>query len=127
MLFGFAEAENLFVTDDGWDARYVPLTILRQPFLIGFQESFEAGVPQRTPVVHVDLVWLALVAVFFSVIGAFYYIRIVKLMYFDASETEEPLAVSTDMQIAVSLNGLAVLALGLFPGGLLAVCAAVLA
>jgi hypothetical protein len=55
VLFGFAEAENLFVTDDGWDARYVPLTILRQPFLIGFQESFEAGVPQRTPVVHVDL------------------------------------------------------------------------
>ena len=48
-------------------------------------------------------------------------------MYFDASETQEPLVVSTDMQIAVSLNGLAVLALGLFPGGLLAVCAAVLA
>jgi NADH-quinone oxidoreductase subunit N len=48
-------------------------------------------------------------------------------MYFDASETEEPLAVSRDLQVAISLNGLAVLGLGLFPGGLLAVCAAVLA
>ena len=34
VLFGFAEAENLFVTDDGWDARYVPLTILRQPLAL---------------------------------------------------------------------------------------------
>ena len=55
VLFGLTEGENLFLTDEGWDARYLPLTIQRQPFLIGFQESFEAGVPQRTPVVHVDL------------------------------------------------------------------------
>jgi NADH-quinone oxidoreductase subunit N len=89
--------------------------------------GFYAKLTVLQAVIHVDMVWLALVAVFFSIIGAFYYLRIVKLMYFDASETEEPLAVSTDMQIAVSLNGLAVLALGLFPGGLLAVCTAVLA
>jgi NADH-quinone oxidoreductase subunit N len=89
--------------------------------------GFYAKLAVLQAVIHVDMVWLALVAVFFSIIGAFYYLRIIKLMYFDASETEEPLAVSTDMQIAVSLNGLAVLALGLFPGGLLAVCAAVLA
>jgi NADH-quinone oxidoreductase subunit N len=67
------------------------------------------------------------VAVFFSVIGAFYYIRVVKLMYFDKPETEEPLQVNTDMQVAVSINGLAVLGLGLFPGSLLALCASVLA
>jgi len=89
--------------------------------------GFYAKLAVLQAVIHVDMVWLALVAVFFSIIGAFYYLRIVKLMYFDASETDEPLAVSTDMQIAVSLNGLAVLALGVFPGGLLAVCAAVLA
>ncbi len=89
--------------------------------------GFYAKLSVLQAIIHVDMVWLALVAVFFSIIGAFYYLRIVKLMYFDASETEEPLAVSTDMQIAISLNGLAVLALGLFPGGLLAVCAAVLA
>jgi NADH-quinone oxidoreductase subunit N len=89
--------------------------------------GFYAKLAVLQAVIHVDMVWLALVAVFFSIIGAFYYLRIVKLMYFDASETDQPLAASTDMQIAVSLNGLAVLALGLFPGGLLAVCAAVLA
>jgi NADH-quinone oxidoreductase subunit N len=87
--------------------------------------GFYAKLSVLQAIIHVDMVWLALVAVFFSIIGAFYYLRIVKLMYFDGSETEEPLAVSADMQVAISLNGLAVLALGLFPGGLLAVCAAV--
>jgi len=89
--------------------------------------GFYAKLSVLQAVVDVDMVWLALVAVFFSVIGAFYYIRIVKLMYFDKPETEEPLQVNTDMQIAVSLNGLAVLGLGLFPGGLLALCTSVLA
>lgn len=55
VLFGLVDGENLFLTDAGWDARYIPLTIQRQPFLIGFQESVEAGMPQRAPVVHVDL------------------------------------------------------------------------
>ena len=55
VLVGLVDGENLFLTDTAWDARYLPLTIQRQPFLIGFQETFEAGVPQRTPVVHVDL------------------------------------------------------------------------
>jgi NADH-quinone oxidoreductase subunit N len=78
-------------------------------------------------VVHVDMVWLAAVAVFFSIIGAFYYIRVVKLMYFDAPTSDAPLALNADLRIAVSLNGLVVLGLGLFPGGLLALCNSVLA
>jgi NADH-quinone oxidoreductase subunit N len=78
-------------------------------------------------VIHVDLVWLALAGVFFSIIGAYYYLRVVKLMYFDAAEAPVPLAASSDLQIAVSVNSLAVLGLGLFPGGLLSVCTAVLA
>ena len=89
--------------------------------------GFYAKLSVLQAIIHVDLVWLALVAVFFSIIGAFYYIRLVKLMYFDKSETEEPLTVSADMQIAISVNGLLVLGLGLFPGGLLALCASVLA
>jgi len=88
--------------------------------------GFYAKLSVLQAIVHVDMVWLALVAVFFSIIGAFYYIRVVKLMYFDKSESETPLAVNTDMQIAVSLNGLLVLGLGLFPGGLLALCNSVL-
>lgn len=55
VVLGLEEKENLYLSDEGWDARYVPLTIQRQPFLIGFQESIEGGVPQRTPVVHIDL------------------------------------------------------------------------
>ncbi|MGA0265346.1 MAG: SapC family protein [Lysobacterales bacterium] len=54
-ILGLERDENLFLTDAGWGARYIPLTIQRQPFLIGFQESVEAGVPQRNPVVHIDL------------------------------------------------------------------------
>jgi NADH-quinone oxidoreductase subunit N len=84
--------------------------------------GFYAKLSVLQAVIHVDMVWLALVAVGFSIIGAFYYIRVIKLMYFDESETEAPLAVSADMQIAISLNGLLVLALGLFPGGLLSLC-----
>ena len=89
--------------------------------------GFYAKLSVLQAIIHVDMVWLALVAVFFSIIGAFYYIRLVKLMYFDQPDTEEPLAVRADMQIAISFNGLLVLGLGLFPGGLLALCASVLA
>lgn len=55
VVLGLEEGENLFLFGDSWDARYIPLSIQRQPFLIGFQETLESGVPQRQPVVHVDL------------------------------------------------------------------------
>jgi NADH-quinone oxidoreductase subunit N len=73
-------------------------------------------------VIDIGLVWLALVAVFFSIIGAFYYLRVVKLMYFDEPETDAPLTAGWDTQAALSLNGLAVLALGIFPASLLSFC-----
>jgi NADH-quinone oxidoreductase subunit N len=85
-----------------------------------------AGVPP-TIGFYVDMLWLALVAVFFSIIGAYYYIRVVKLMYFDTPASDAPLVMNVDLRIAVSLNGLAVLGLGLFPGGLLALCTRALA
>ncbi len=75
-------------------------------------------------VVSVDLVWLALVAVAFSVIGAFYYIRIVKIMYFDKADDETPIVAGADTQLVFSINGLSMLALGFFPASLLSVCAA---
>ncbi len=53
-LFGFEEGENLFLGEDGWMARYIPLSIERQPFLIGFDEATENGVPVQVPVVHID-------------------------------------------------------------------------
>jgi len=77
-------------------------------------------------VIEVDLVWLAAVGVFFSIIGAFYYIRIVKLMYFDKPTDPHPLQAGLDVQAVLSVNGFAILILGMFPSGLLSLCAAAL-
>jgi NADH-quinone oxidoreductase subunit N len=84
--------------------------------------GFYAKLAVLQAVVGVDLVWLAAVAVFFSVIGAFYYIRLVKVMYFDDAEDEQPLASHFDLRFGLTANGLAVLLLGLFPGGLMTLC-----
>ena len=75
-------------------------------------------------VISIDMVWLAAVAVFFSIIGAFYYIRVVKVMYFDKPIDSAPLVASMDARVMMSVNGLAVLGLGLFPAALLGVCRA---
>ncbi|MBT8122911.1 MAG: NADH-quinone oxidoreductase subunit NuoN, partial [Gammaproteobacteria bacterium] len=89
--------------------------------------GFYAKLAVLKAVVDVDMVWLALVAVFFSIIGAFYYIRIIKLMYFDEPATDAPLKINADLQVAISTNSLLVLGLGLFPGALLSLCNSVLA
>lgn len=54
-LLGFEEAENLYLGEHEWRARVVPLSIERQPFLIGFQERSEQGGSTPVPVVHVDM------------------------------------------------------------------------
>lgn len=54
-LFGLAGEENLFLTDAGWQANYLPMSIQRRPFLIGFQENTEDGVITEEPVVHIDM------------------------------------------------------------------------
>jgi NADH-quinone oxidoreductase subunit N len=77
--------------------------------------------------VRVDLVWLAIVAVVFSVIGAFYYLRLVKLMYFDKPVEHQPLVSGAEVRWALSANGLALLGLGVLPGPLLAACAVAVA
>ncbi len=74
--------------------------------------------------VGADLVWLAVVAVLFAVIGAFYYLRVIKLMYMDEAETDEPLRPPADLSAVLSANGVLQLVLGVFPGPLIAVCAA---
>jgi len=73
-------------------------------------------------VVSAGMTWLALVAVFFSFIAAFYYLRVIKAMYFDKPLDDAPITASTDTQMVMSINGVAVLLLGLFPAGLLAIC-----
>jgi NADH-quinone oxidoreductase subunit N len=70
----------------------------------------------------VGLTWLVVVAVVFSLIGAFYYLRIVKLMYFDEPVDDTPLAPQSDLKVLISINGLAMLVLGVAPNALLVLC-----
>ena len=77
-------------------------------------------------VLHIGALWLAIVAVAFSVVGAYYYLRVVKLMYFDEPDERRSLEGGRTLRLVLSLNGLAVLVLGLFPGLMLALCAGVL-
>lgn len=71
-----------------------------------------------------DRLWLAVVAVLFSLIGAFYYLRVIKVMYFDEPEAATPTMASVPWvpRGLIILNGLAVLVLGLMPNGLLVLC-----
>jgi NADH-quinone oxidoreductase subunit N len=66
---------------------------------------------------------LAVFAVLMSLIGAFYYLRVIKVMYFDAPVTASTVAADIDVRAILSLNGALVLVLGLMPGGLMAICA----
>jgi NADH-quinone oxidoreductase subunit N len=89
--------------------------------------GFWAKLAVLKAVVNIDMLWLALVAVFFSIIGIFYYLRIIKLMYFDDAEDKSQINCTRDMQITLSANGLSVLILGLYPAALMSVCIAVFA
>ncbi|HET7394911.1 MAG TPA: NADH-quinone oxidoreductase subunit NuoN [Gammaproteobacteria bacterium] len=75
-------------------------------------------------VIDANMTWLAVVAVFFSIISAYYYIRVVKLMYFDrAPEGARPVQAGMDIRWVLSGNGIAILLLGILPGPLMALCA----
>jgi NADH-quinone oxidoreductase subunit N len=79
-------------------------------------------------VIDAGLTWLAVVAVVFSIISAFYYLRIVKLMYFDrAPANARALKAEFDLRWLLSGNGLAILLLGVLPGPLMALCVRVIA
>jgi len=66
---------------------------------------------------------LAVYAVMMSLIGAFYYLRVVKVMYFDAPSSTARLTAPLDVRAVLSLNGALLLVVGLLPGGLMALCA----
>ncbi|HBV22079.1 MAG TPA: NADH-quinone oxidoreductase subunit NuoN [Nitrosomonas sp.] len=113
------EAENIsdfkgLSKRNGW---YAFMTMLIMFSLAGIPPmvGFYAKLAVLQAVVNAGFIWLAVTAVIFSLIGAFYYLRIVKFMYFDAPETEDPIRVKSDVKVLISANGLAVLALGIFP------------
>ena len=89
------------------------------PFFIGFFAKFSV----LQAVVAAGYLWLAIVAVLFSLIGAFYYLRVVKLMYFDAPADETPIDAPMDMRVLISANGVAVALLGIFPQVIMSLCA----
>jgi NADH-quinone oxidoreductase subunit N len=68
-------------------------------------------------------IWLAVLAVLLSLVGVFYYLRIVKLMYFDEPTTDALIEPQHDVKLLISANGLAILGFGLFPQVLMALCA----
>ena len=91
------------------------------PPMVGFWAKWEV----LQAVVRADQLWIALVAVFFSVIGAWYYLRVVWFMYFEKPQESILLSPAIDNKLIMSLNGLVVLYLGVFPGSLIALCLAV--
>jgi NADH-quinone oxidoreductase subunit N len=89
------------------------------PPTVGFYAKFmvfEAAVNE-------GFVWLAVVGVLASLYGAFYYLRIVKLMYFDDPVETVPVVARGDTRVLLSVNGLALLVLGILPQQLIGLCA----
>ncbi|HRQ04502.1 MAG TPA: NADH-quinone oxidoreductase subunit NuoN [Nitrosomonas halophila] len=89
----------------------VMLSMAGIPPMIGFyaklsvlQAALEAG-----------YLWLVISAVVLSLVGAFYYLRIIKFMYFDTPEVTQPIVFKPDVRLLISVNGLAVVMLGIFP------------
>ena len=96
------------------------------PPTVGFYAKFVVLQALLVDGVTSAMVWLAVLAVVFSVIGAFYYLRVVKAMYFDepaGAVATVPIVATTDMRVALSINGALVLVLGILPQYLLKLCA----
>jgi NADH-quinone oxidoreductase subunit N len=84
--------------------------------------GFYAKLSVLQAVLGAGRVWLAVVAVLFALVGTFYYIRIVKLMYFDEPQDARPIDARLDVGVLLSANGLAVLVLGVLPQPLMQLC-----
>ncbi|MBX3650556.1 MAG: NADH-quinone oxidoreductase subunit NuoN [Burkholderiales bacterium] len=84
--------------------------------------GFYAKLAVLQAVVQIGMWWVAVIAVVFSLIGAFYYLRIVKLMYFDEPRDDTPLRAGGDVRALLSANGLAVIVLGIAPQPLMVLC-----
>jgi NADH-quinone oxidoreductase subunit N len=67
-------------------------------------------------------IWLAVAAVVLSLVGAYYYLRVIKVMYFDEPADTRPIVSTGDVRAVLSINAVAVLVLGLLPGGLMTLC-----
>lgn len=97
----------------------IMMSLAGVPFLVGFYSKLVV----LQAIIDQGMVWLAVYSVVLSVIGAFYYLRVVKVIYFDAPERAEPVNPPLDANVALSANGLLILLLGLYPTALMTWCA----
>ena len=88
------------------------------PFFVGFFAKFSV----LQAVVAAGHLWLALAAVFFSLVGAYYYLRVVKVMYFDPPADNTPIKAPGEVKLLMSANGLAVALIGISPNALMILC-----
>jgi NADH-quinone oxidoreductase subunit N len=85
--------------------------------------GFYAKLSVLQAVIDVDMVWLAIYAVIFTLIGAYYYLRVIRLMYFESPQDDHVLLSQRwEMSLVISTNGLLMLLLGIFPGSLMDLC-----
>lgn len=84
--------------------------------------GFYAKLSVLGAVVDSHRTWLAVYAVVMSLIGAYYYLRVVKVMYFDDATDKSPIEAGLDTRVLLSLNGVGALALGILPGPLMLAC-----
>ncbi len=75
-------------------------------------------------VMQAGYIWPAVIMVLMSVVGAFYYLRAIKMMYFEKATETAPITAELDFNVLISVNGLLVIVLGIFPGTLMSICAA---
>ncbi|MCX7150722.1 MAG: NADH-quinone oxidoreductase subunit NuoN [Rhodocyclales bacterium] len=88
------------------------------PFFVGFFAKFAV----LLAAIKAGYTAVAVIAVMFSLVGAFYYLRVVKLMYFDTPVDSASITAGLDLRLLLSVNGLAVAAFGLFPDAMMMVC-----
>jgi NADH-quinone oxidoreductase subunit N len=120
------EAENL---DDlkglnqrsPWAAMLMLITMFSMagvPPTLGFYAKFTV----LQAALQAGYIYAVVFAVLMAVIGAFYYLRIVKLMYFDTPQDYSPISAPSDMKFILTINALALLVLGIMPQGLMNIC-----
>jgi NADH-quinone oxidoreductase subunit N len=80
------------------------LSMAGVPPLLGFWAKWSV----LSQVIQADMVWLAIIAVIFAIIGAFYYLRIIKTMYFERAQDLTPIEINTEMHVVLSANALIV-------------------
>ncbi len=97
---------------------FVMFSMAGIPVFVGFWAKLSV----LEAVLNAGYTWLVVFAVLMSVIGAFYYLRVVKVMYFDPPTDTLPITAPLEMRAVLSVNALAILVLGIVPGGLMTAC-----